>query len=166
MKLTRTLRQAFVRAVIGDVPKIDYLTQACDTAMKFGVAGLPGDVKAIYKVAPEFIAIQKAYVSHLGYVYFPGKDNLTDKQQAELDQLSDKAAAQREAHRELEEKLIGVANSVQTVKALKELLPEFAKYMPDETGSTMNLPAIAIANVVADFVKAGWPDKQKAVAAA
>lgn len=163
MRLTKTLREAFVRAAVDDVPKVDYMTRACDTAMKFGIAGLPPDVKAIYKIDPEFIATKSVYISRLGYVRFPGKARLTDEQQAELDQLSDNEAAQKEAHEELRLKLSGVANSVQTVEALKGLLPEFAKYMPDETGSTMNLPAIA--NVVADFVKAGWPDKQKVAVA-
>lgn len=163
MRLTKTLRDAFVRAAVDDVPKVDYRTQACDTAMKFGISGLPPDVKAIYKIAPEYIAVKQYYVSGLGYVYYPGINSLTDEQIAVLNKLSDSDSQQDGALCELRIKLSGVANSVQTIKALKELLPEFAKYIPDETGSAMNLPAIA--NVVADFVKAGWPDKQKAVAA-
>ena len=37
-------------------------------------------------------------------------------------------------------------------------LPEFAKYLPKAVAKTDNLPAVA--NLVADFVKAGWPKEQ------
>ncbi len=51
--------------------------------------------------------------------------------------------------------LRGVVEGCNTVKQLKEALPEFAKYAPHEEATSKNLPALA--NVVAEFSKAGWP---------
>ena len=53
-----------------------------------------------------------------------------------------------------------------TRKGLADALPEFEKYLPaDEPAAVRSLPVVA--NVVADFVKAGWPKgKQPARAAA
>jgi hypothetical protein len=48
---------------------------------------------------------------------------------------------------------------VSTRKALVDLLPEFEKYLPaDEAKAIASLPAVA--NVLSDFVKAGWPKNQ------
>ena len=59
-------------------------------------------------------------------------------------------------HQELETKLMAAANSCTTRKALVELLPEFEKYLPaDQAAACKTLPAVA--NIMADFVKAGWP---------
>jgi hypothetical protein len=56
----------------------------------------------------------------------------------------------------LSAKLQAAANSVATRKALVELLPEFEKYLPaDEGAACKTLPAVA--NLLADFSKAGWP---------
>ena len=65
------------------------------------------------------------------------------------------AYAQQEASREeLELKLKGVVNGCNTLKQLKEALPEFEKYMPAESEPpSKNLPALA--NIVADFQAAG-----------
>jgi hypothetical protein len=46
-----------------------------------------------------------------------------------------------------------------TLKALETTFPEFKKYFPTETQPTKNLPALA--NVVADLSKLGWPKGEK-----
>jgi hypothetical protein len=45
--------------------------------------------------------------------------------------------------------------SCTTLAALKKTFPEFEKYYPTEEQPTKNLPALA--NVVADLTKLGWP---------
>ena len=56
---------------------------------------------------------------------------------------------------------MAAAMSCTTRKALANLLPEFEQYLPEDTPAAIrSLPAIA--NIVADFSKAGWPkDKTK-----
>jgi hypothetical protein len=59
----------------------------------------------------------------------------------------------------LRTKLSATADAVSTRKALIDLLPEFEKYLPaDESKAVASLPAVA--NVLSDFVKAGWPKNQ------
>jgi hypothetical protein len=86
---------------------------------------------------------------------------LTPEAQAEVDALAEKASADKAARAVLSQRLRAVAYSVSTRKALAEALPEFAKYLPaDEAEAMRTVPVIA--NVVADFVRAGWPkDKRK-----
>lgn len=162
MRLTKTLREAFVRAAIADVPQIDYQTRICDEAMKFAVSLLPKEAQVVYAKYPNLIKTDSVYLGGQ-YIHLPGDAEFNTEQKAQLEALTEQRKEQSEAIDELRIKLGGVANSVHTVKALKELLPEFVKYLPDETKVSTNLPAIA--NIISDFVKAGWPDKQKAVTA-
>jgi hypothetical protein len=68
-------------------------------------------------------------------------------------------ANQVEKRKELRSKLQATADAVTTRKALIDLLPEFEKYLPaDEAKAVATLPAVA--NVLSDFVKAGWPKNQ------
>jgi hypothetical protein len=60
----------------------------------------------------------------------------------------------------LRSKLKGAAYACTTTKQLRELLPEFDKYLPEEVAaSARSLPVVA--NIVAEFTKAGWPSKGK-----
>jgi len=81
-----------------------------------------------------------------------------------LEALKEKKEAQDKMHRDLEAKLMAAANSCTTRKALVDLLPEFEKYLPaGQAEACKTLPAVA--NIMADFVKAGWPaGKQGATA--
>lgn len=81
----------------------------------------------------------------------------------QIEELHVKHDEQRKRIRDLEAKLRGLADSVTTLPALKKLLPEFVKYMPeDKQQACKTLPATA--NVVSDFVAAGWPKQQGATA--
>lgn len=64
----------------------------------------------------------------------------------------------RDSRNDLRLKLEGCAAACTTLKLLKDMLPEFVKYMPaDEPAACKTLPVVQ--NVVSDFVKAGWPKK-------
>jgi hypothetical protein len=119
MKLTNTVRQAFIRAVMADVPCIDYAQMARNAVTADNMSKLPKKVAA---VAPETIAQLRDWKA--------------------LD------AAQRKQREELESKLGGCVYSVTTRKALVSLLPEFEKYLPaDDTVSIVwwGLAALVIA---------------------
>jgi hypothetical protein len=68
--------------------------------------------------------------------------------------------AEDETRYKAERSLAGVVEACSTLKQLKERLPEFTKYYPTEEAPTANLPALA--NVVADLSKLGWPKGAKA----
>lgn len=170
MRLTNTIRDAFVRAVMNDVPKIDYEEQAhkliLSAAEMLFAEAFPG---TDYKKLKDEGWLQNTWFStprglRNFYVFAP--DNCTQLNTPELSQklaeLGTAAIEQEKRCSELEQKLQSVAYSVTTREALAKALPEFEKYLPDTPGAvTKNLPAIA--NLVADFITAGWP-KDRATA--
>lgn len=162
MRLTNFLRDSFVRAAMNDVPKINYEEQAQKIARDFmkkefarifpkidinGEANqwlekcsldMPGSLGLLYTVNPH-------------YAYLKDKPVWE-----ELKTLADLHAEQNKKHRDLQDRLTSVACACTTRKQLLEALPEFEAYLPaEEAKAAKNLPAVA--NVLSDFVKAGWP---------
>ncbi len=172
MKLTNTLRDAFIAAAMNDVPRVDYDEQArkianaaLDAAFK---KAFPG-VKIDRLKAGETGWLEKCgqnMPNYLGslYTWSPGYRALEKDAEAwaQLTELSKKAREQGELRKSLQDKLKAVAYSCTTRKALADALPEFEKYLPaDQAAACRTLPAVA--NVVDDFTRAGWP-KGKAAA--
>lgn len=162
MKLTNNLRDAFVRAAMADVPKVDYTEKARDLINKLNKEY---QVKAkidkvdIMRLASSYlnVASQGVYVWGLTDIEYA-----TLRADPEVKKLNDLHEAQRKAHRELETRLAGAIAGCNTRKQAVEALPEFEKYLPEDAAVAMrSLPAIA--NVVTDFVKAGWPKNQKRI---
>ena len=163
MRLTQPIRRAFVTSAMNDVPSIDYAEKTRSHVNKLAAqyrkaAGLPEADPNRY--ARNHLWLKIGCVAVLG---------LSDVEQEQLNKdpsiaiWSGQYQEQREARSALETKLTGIANSVNTSKALIELLPEFEKYLPAEATKSTNLPAIS--NMVGDFIRAGWP-KNKPLATA
>lgn len=75
---------------------------------------------------------------------------------AVVEELEKQNDEQHDSRNNLETKLQAVAESCTTRKALLNALPEFEKYLPaDDAAACRSLPVVA--NVVSDFMKAGWP---------
>lgn len=165
MKLTNYIRDAFIRAVMDDVPKIDYDELLRNAATKKAVELLPEKVRAVYDEFRDHRYLATYSVSTVcgvGYVHVPGEESeeRLDIIAAAIAPLVAQHMAQQEQRNELEKKIRACAYSVTTRKALAELLPEFEKYLPPDNATAIRtLPVVA--NVVSDFVKAGWP-KEKA----
>ncbi len=172
-RLNNWMRQAFVSAAMADVPREDYEEQAqkiakaaIDSLMPENVRKLTKDEATKWWVNTEYVSMPR-YFSNIS-TYCPVGDNyiLRDKKPevwAQIEELHEKHEQQKKRIHELEVKLRGCADSVTTLNALKKLLPEFVKYMPeDEQQAIKTLPAIA--NVVSDFVAAGWPKQEGATA--
>lgn len=165
MRLTKTLRDAFVRSAMNDVPRIDYKQQIIDLVTADFVNRLPPDVLKAYKKHPEFISKNYYYISECRFsttVVRPdsGSAEMTSETREKVRALYELLQAQNTQHEGLREKLTGAAYGCNTRKALATMLPEFEKYLPAEEPTTSkNLPALA--NLVADFTKAGWPKNKK-----
>lgn len=165
MKLTKYIRDAFVSSALKDVPKEDYLEQIRKIVHDTAVANLPPAVAKIYQDPA-----MKGYIN-TGYTYafgvslcVPSPDKyekvtitFPPKIQEKLEELHNKHVKQADVFKNLEYKLKTVAYGCNTRKQLLERLPEFEKYLPNDTAVSTNLPAIT--NLVTDFVKAGWPKK-------
>lgn len=166
MKLTNTLRDAFVRAAMNDVPSVDYVQQMRELMLADAVKQLPAPVKALWDdpKTRDFLNLENARLPGKigGYAFVPCARrmdyNPSASAQKKLDGLVDRYSIQREQHNKLKADIKAVAYGCSTRKQLVESLPEFAKYLPLEAApADRTLPVVA--NVVTEFVKAGWPKK-------
>lgn len=168
MKLTNYIRDAFIASVLNDTPSVDYTEQARAAAVKDIVAQLPKKVRAVWedKDLRDWVETTTVYLGNgLGSATVPG---LYGEKRPKLSEAGEKAVAalcelhssQRSVREDLHNKLRSVAYACGTRKALAEALPEFEKYLPAEAQTARSLPVVA--NVVASFVKAGWPKDKKA----
>lgn len=173
MNLNQPDREAFVRAVIDDVPTVDYMTQAQDITIAAVVKLLPKEVQAVYKMYPEYLdrrmpntpsGLSEPYIpvpkSNNGSIDYFCIKNRDPETWARLEELSKLHIAQQDRLDKLRSMLRGVIGACRTLKQAKERLPEFAKYLPAERAKTgaVNLP---VANLVATLSDAGWPKRTK-----
>ena len=172
MRLTKTDKDAFVQAVMDDVPKVDYDEQVRSLMNKWGFEALPADLQPMVKKYPEYFdshyiytpanctGVQVMAPPDWAYGGFKGKE---PEKYAQLVEIGQKAKEQEIAHNALRSKVRGLIESCSTLKSARERLLEFEKYLPaDRDGhGTTNLP---VANTLADLVNAGWP-KGEGVAA-
>ena len=169
MRLTNTIKDAFIRSAMNDVPKIDYDEQARQIATKAVEALMPAALQRAIKAEPVIAAwLDKNYLhfpNGLGSCFLTCPAETVDRIRKDplvwnqITLLGGKATEQFKARSELEAKLRAATGACTTRKQLEAALPEFVKYLPTEVTATVNLPAIA--NLVTDFMAAGWP-KQKA----
>lgn len=166
MRLTNYIRDAFVEAAMQDVPKIDYNAQAekiaKDEANRLFSTAFP-DVD-LNKVKGWFDGGTLGMPGGLQTIHFHARTEyymLREKSPKVWERLVKISEQQKEQSTKMDAlriKLKGAANACTTTKQLRELLPEFDKYLPEEEApSARSLPVVA--NIVADFAKAGWPKK-------
>lgn len=146
---------------MADVPQEDYQAKIHKLIQDDAIAQLPPKIKAIAqdKDLRHFLKTESHHISgwncsnvrvmHLEYQRSPSVNTQVEAMLVELANQVDRISA-------LRAKLQATADAVTTRKALIDLLPEFEKYLPaDESKAVASLPAVA--NVLSDFVKAGWP---------
>lgn len=150
-----------MRAAMADVPQEDYQAKIHKLIQDDAIAQLPPKIKAIAqdKDLRHFLKREVHYIPgydcsnvavlHPTYQRSPSVNTQVEAWLVDL-------AHQKERINALKAKLQATADAVTTRKALVALLPEFEKYLPaDEAKAIATLPAVA--NVLSDFVKAGWP---------
>ena len=170
MRLTNTTREAFVRSVMNDVPSIDYEEQIRNLVNK-KVAAIhkKAGIQEIDKerLSTAYVSIhgieKKHYNSTSCYVSgLTGNERKEIQSDSALIALADLKYAQNETRNALRKKIDYAIKACSTRKQAVEALPEFEKYLPEDGAKTMrSVPAIA--NVLSDFVKAGWPKGQKKI---
>lgn len=160
MKLNRFQKQAIVRAIMADVPGSDKVKRR--TAIQAEVVKLMSPaVRKVYNTTPS--ALRTQYVGDLCYdgCSWTSRDVIAgDVAEEDIRAICEPYKAEDAARSKAECSLAGVVEACSTLKQLKERLPEFTKYYPTEGAPTANLPALA--NVVADLSKLGWPKGAKA----
>jgi len=177
MRLTESIRSAFVHAVLQDTPKVDYTEQRQKLIQDWLYAMAPAPLMRVFKdqsyrryFSTNHVFYQSPIAGRsswgLGKFWLvPDVDGntyqLNDK--IILDKLLEVDRAEKlqvEQHGELARKLTATIKAFNTVKQARDALPEFVKYLPDDADpKCKTLPAIT--DLVTDLVKAGWPDKGK-----
>jgi hypothetical protein len=175
MKLTNYMRDAYVTAVLADTPTLN-IKELNEEVHKIAIAdALMSLPDAIRKCWVKNETRPYLYTKLLGFgsrefgfcfdsIYLPCCQSFALVLSAEATEkikvIGAKAKAALDLDENLRRKLRAAAYGCNTRKQLADLMPEFVKYLPaDEvTGARTQL---AVANVVSDFVKAGWPKDGK-----
>ena len=171
MRLSTSMRLAFVRAVMDDVPFVDYDEQLRQLAQNTVDGYRPAALVRALDLDPsiqDWLNRDYQFISKYSQSFClvgskPSLDRLNADQDFTLaaQNLRKQQQAQLEQRSALETKLKASAQACQTRAQLAKALPEFEKYLPIEAGNSKCLPALA--NLMSDFMAAGWP-KQPASA--
>lgn len=175
MRMTETIRDAFVGAILADTPRVEYGEQMQKVAQEYLLNAAPPAVVRLFKNPDtrhyfhqhavrwtddysEYNTTSCFVVPNEGHSnYFRITDPETVKKLSEL------GAAERQQNRERRElkgKLEATIKGFTTVKSARDAMPELAKYLPDPT-IKVDRTVPAVTGLITDLVKAGWPDKKK-----
>lgn len=164
MRLTKNHKEAFVKAVMQDVPHVDYKEHARDRIKK-----LVADARkraGVDKMDDE--RLDSCFVAFTnGKGYSEGTAiiarGLTVREVKEIQNdaqaraLIDKHNEQKTARTELEAAVRAAIAGCTTRQQAKKLMPEFEKYLPTEHSTGIDRSVPAIANMAAKLTAAGWP---------
>lgn len=153
-RITKWDKEAIVRAIMADVPKPDKVKRKAELQAAI-VKAMSPEARKLYNKTPSAL---RTY--HLGELIYDGnwasRDVVRgDVDEVVIDELCKKYKAEDEAYNDARRALKGAIEACTTYKQLMTRLPEFEKYYPKPDAKTANLPALA--NVVADLSKLGWP---------
>lgn len=161
MRLTRSDKDAFVRAVMQDIPQINYSEQARAMVLEDSIAQLPPKVQAIArdKQLSQYLetSTHHRYAFGSSTVYTARGHHYTPMPatQEKLEAITKLSEEQEDRLKEARNKLAGAILPCATLKTALERLPEFEKYLPKQQEKSVYLPSIA--NLCADLITLGWP---------
>ena len=154
MNLNKYTKQAIVRSIMADMPPIDKVARA--EAIKAAVLkAMSPEVRKLLKTKPH--ALRKASVPFTDPTRTWSFDEMIvgDVTKEQIKEIVAPYEKQEEERKQAERKLEAAFEGIRTLQSALKTFPEFKKYYPTEAQPTKNLPALA--NVVADLSKLGWP---------
>lgn len=155
MKLTKLIKQSIVRAIIQDIPPIDSEARA-KAIHEAIVKAMSPEVRKLFKTHPS--ALRKTSVRYANAYRTWGSDvTVGDVTDAKITEIVKPYEQQEEERAQAQRRLSFAFEGINTLKQALTTFPEFKKYYPTEAEPTKNLPALA--NVMADLSKLGWPKK-------
>lgn len=166
MRLNNSDRDAFVRAVMDDVPMVDYDGQAEALVIQYFRDLAPACILEAIEAHPQWVEDEWCFlpgrlqIIHTKYVP-PGMGNQIHTQHPDLwkklERLAKLGKKQDEERTQLKNKVRAAIAGCATLKVAIERLPEFEKYLPADR-TPVGTPGVpVIANVVTDLMAAGWP---------
>lgn len=166
VRLTQNSREAFIRAVMHDVPTVNYVPEFQKAQKEAYLKQVPQRIKNLFK-DPElakWIGTTEFYTNGVGIqtVPFPTNEELKDIvdsnvfKDPEVVKITEARKEQEAKRQTLLQHLRSVVAACNTFKQLEAALPEFKQYMPKKEYTPMMYP-LSVVNVVDEFKKAGWP---------
>lgn len=153
MKLTKLHKQAIVRAIMQDTPPLPRAKWAEEIKAAI-VKAMSPEVRKLYKTKPE--ALRHANVPYTSEFSRWGHEMpVGDVTKDQIKEIAAPYEKQVQERSDMERKLTHAFEGISTLKQALTTFPEFKKYYPTEMEPTKNLPALA--NVMADLTKLGWP---------
>lgn len=155
MKLTKLHKDAIVRAILQDTPALPREAWAHEIKAAV-VKAMSPEVRKLYKLKPS--ALRHTHVEYTNPHRLWGDEvPVGDVTKEQLKAIVEPYVKQVNERKDMEHKLRSAFEGINTLKQALAAFPEFKKYYPTELEPTKNLPALA--NVVADLSKLGWPKK-------
>ena len=161
MRLTNQLKEAIVRAIMQDVPKPD-CSKRHETVQAALVKAMSPACRKVYKSLfnpKKVFRTTFAGTLYNGTAYDTREVIVGDAPSGLLSELLKPYDAEDAKYAQAKRNLQQAVMACTTTKQFKAAFPEFEKYAPTENQPTKNLPAMA--NVVADLSKLGWPKGEK-----
>ena len=155
MNLDKYTKQSIVTAIINDLPPIDK-TKRTETIKAAIIKAMSPEVRKLYKTKPG--ALRTRCVAYTNEFRTWGDEMpVGDVTDAQIKEIVAPYKKEEDERADMQRKLTHAFEGIRTLKAALKAFPEFKKYMPTEAEPTKNLPALA--NVIADLSKLGWPKK-------
>jgi hypothetical protein len=156
-RITKWDKEAIVKAIMADVPLPDKKKRR-EELQAAVVKLMSPECRKLYKNCPSALRTQC-----IGELIYDGtwssRDIITgDVKSSLIDDLKKKYEAEDKKISDARWALKGAIEACTTIKQLNDRLPEF-KNFPTAEKPAANLPALA--NVVADLSKLGWPKGEK-----
>jgi hypothetical protein len=156
MKLTKYQKEAIVRSIMRDVPKPNKAIRHQEIQDAVTKAMSP-EARKLFKTCPEALRNDHIMEAYDDVNYSSRKIIIADVSKEKIQKIVSKYRKEDDAYFDAHKKLSSAIMSCNTLAQAKKMFPEFVSYMPTEEQPTKNLPALA--NVVADLSKLGWPKK-------
>lgn len=159
MKIGKWDKEAIVNAIMADVPKVDKKKRKEEIQAAI-VKAMSPEARKLYKTCPE--ALRTYCIGELIYdgCTWSSRDVIIgDVKELKRDEILKPYKEEDQQRYNTKQSLKAAIMACTTLKQLKERLPEFEKYYPTAEKPVTTLPALA--NVVADLSKLGWPKGEK-----
>lgn len=163
MRLTNSIRNNIVDSIMNDVPTEDFQTQFEKLVHKESYKQLPEQIKKIYD-NPELRkylggSTVRCFNSGLGSILTLNSEFDESKIRISMDAIAQRNNIQKEDRRRIKNQILIALDSVSTIKAARDLMPEFDKYFP-KPNQVMKYPIAN--NIVSDLKSMGWTDRKTA----
>lgn len=155
MNLTQMQKDAIVRAIMQDMPPIDAEARA-DAIRDAILKAMSPEIRKLYDRKPHALRTASVLFVDPGRMW-AAEVVVGDVSKEKLDAITRPYATQEAERDQMRKRLFDAFKGIRTLKQAEATFPEFKKYYPTEAQPTKNLPALA--NVVGDLCKLGWPKK-------